>query len=96
MCVCVGVCVRVRAYVCASMYVQVCVVMSSLCCFSVEEMFCICDFDSVVLSVLSVLPFFFLIFLSYHLSLSTVWKYLLRACVCMLLCGCFFLFVLEY
>lgn len=88
-------CVCVCAYVCAIMYVQVCVCvcMSSFCCFSVEEMFCICAFDSVVLSVLPI--FFSLIFLSYHLSLFTVWKYLLCACVCVCLFLSFCVRILE-
>lgn len=86
-------CVRVRMCVqlCMSRCVCVCVGMSSFCCFSVEEMFCICAFDSVVLSVL---PIFFLSFFCHIISVCSLCGNI--CCVHVSVCVCFFLFVLEY
>lgn len=85
-CVCVCVC----NYVCPG--VCVCVGMSSFCCFSVEEMFCICAFDSVVLSVLLLL--FFLSFFCHIISVCSLCGNI--CCVHVSVCVSFFLFVLEY
>lgn len=86
-------CVRVHMCVqlCMSRCVCVCVGMSSFCCFSVEEMFCICAFDSVVLSVL---PIFFLSFFCHIISVCSLCGNI--CCVHVSVCVCFFLFVLEY